>query len=520
MRMSSSNTARTNDAATLAELDSSGRRAALLRLGGEFGGVEAAHAARRVNTIRRATQARQLALPDLAETARARRSAAIRGNCASLPDGDFPRHLSAGENWQMLVGVHVTLQRHNDAHSQYLTAVVLGVDPDSTEPRLRLGLSCEALGRQVGQAVTISVCHWQCNPSPAEELATASRKNRRMGRPLYSDIDVPVEVLATTGELARRRKRPATLQPPIASVRRSRGATDLYAILDAEDLPAPANAEPALAHRRTCTACGRTSPAPWPSTRAGERYCPDHIEAARLRVEAALVARNRAVSAVWAREVLADPQTVLVAMLGEPDDLRVRVEELAGTILLDDAIAKAPLGASLRRHFMRTMPVRLPAWVFSDRAHQVAGRRSIVASSQGADSAYSGLVESTPTNRFLLTTRRGDAIGRRHDIWLGDSSLRWLYDGLAGHDRPLRLSAEDEQSLDLADVITQTRQRLTMMAATLLTERQLEHATSLHHDRAAPEYAVWCRNQERRTRVRTAQAVALFSPTGRQNPTG
>lgn len=332
--MSSSNTARTNDAATLAALGGTGRRDALLRLGGDRGGLEAAHAQRSVDTIRQAAQARRLVLPELPETARARRAAVIAGNRAPLPDEGFRRYWAATEEWQILVGVHVTFERHNDEHTQYLTAVVLEVIPGTArgdapggtasarvsldKPQLRLGLSCEALGQEIGDVTSISACHWHCSPSPADVLAAVSRDSRRQGRPLYAECDVPTDVLATPGELTLRRKLPATLQPPIASVRRSRGATDLYAIPDAEDLPTAAQAKPSIDQRRTCASCGRSSPSPWSSTADGARHCPDHYDAARLRVDAALVARNRAVSAVWAREVLADPDTVLVAMLGAP----------------------------------------------------------------------------------------------------------------------------------------------------------------------------------------------------------
>ena len=87
---------------------------------------------------------------------------------------------------------------------------------------------------------------------------------------------------------------------------------------------------------RTCATCGRRSKRPWylgPDGRT--RYCADCLELAWQRLWEQQQASRRAAATEWAREVLADPATVLFTANRLGWCVTLRAETIAGDVLLD-----------------------------------------------------------------------------------------------------------------------------------------------------------------------------------------
>lgn len=134
--------------------------------------------------------------------------------------------------------------------------------------------------------------------------------------PAYRYGQLP-DGLATTTMLRRMRRRPAPGQEPVGTLiyRRSKHAA-LFEIAASEELPAlPAGRQAAWTAARTCARCAATSSTPWPLTYDSDRRrCPDCVGAERLAAARPSWYALRAQAVDWARDVLADPDSVLLAL--------------------------------------------------------------------------------------------------------------------------------------------------------------------------------------------------------------
>ena len=506
-------TARHDDAGILSAVERCSHRNALLLLDGHHGAAKAARAHQIVQLLRRAVRARRITRASEHGIDLAVLNAAVRGYHTALADGSFPAVASVAEQWQLLVGIHATFERHTDDYTQFLTGVVLGFEWDPAGPCLRVALTHPTFTAETGDVITIAACHWHTSPTPAHIAATASRDTHcPAGRPLYTAAELPYAVLATKSDLALSRRRPKLLQPPVASLRHTSGVVELYARIDTEDIPTLPRNQLAITRRRTCAQCGFTTPVPLPQAHDGKRYCPDHLEAATQRAISAAAARNRAVSVVWARETLADPATILVVMLGAPDDFRVRVEDTSGKLLLHETIAESPLPSAYRHRHHDIPPTELPDWVHSQHARALGNKRAVLTSSRRATLYYESMVENelqreieNPTDHpselvrvdgnhvrwqrsfFTINERPGDDLALRRQIWQGDDLMGRLYNSYSRY-TDVDPSHDEEALLDPVAMIAAMRHDLQQMAGTPLTEQQSKHAAGLLHNRRAPEY--------------------------------
>lgn len=163
------------------------------------------------------------------------------------------------------------------------------------------------------------------------------------GLPIYTSPTLPAEHLATKTMLrTEQRRAPGTRQPAIAVWdNRLRGrqarTAPLYAAADAQALPelSPQRAA-AWATARTCARCATTAARPFQQVRDGNRYCHDCLDPAFDEYWAAQRAQIRRAESHWARQVLADPTTVIAAPAGLlKDSTHVYAEAFDGTVLLD-----------------------------------------------------------------------------------------------------------------------------------------------------------------------------------------
>lgn len=148
--------------------------------------------------------------------------------------------------------------------------------------------------------------------------------------PLYGFGSLPAEHLATKTMLkAERRLRPATGQLPIGDYAVRDGCAPLYAVADAEPLPAlPPVRAAAWTAARTCVRCGESKPRPLNDYRGAGRLCgPCQKTVATER----WIEQSRATQAdagKWARGLLADPTVLLMARDNDFDRPAVRIEWL------------------------------------------------------------------------------------------------------------------------------------------------------------------------------------------------
>lgn len=124
--------------------------------------------------------------------------------------------------------------------------------------------------------------------------------------------------LATVPMLRRHRRQPADGQKPVACYWSGHAYVVLYRAEDAVDMPA---LSPGRQRRydeaRTCAECGKKSLETMGKGLDDKRYCSACQEPVHERMWLAERAADRPVVAEWARGVLADPRTVLVAAASE-----------------------------------------------------------------------------------------------------------------------------------------------------------------------------------------------------------
>jgi hypothetical protein len=238
---------------------------------------------------------------------------------------------------------------------------------------------------------------------------------------------------------------------------------------------------------------------------------------------------------MWARDVLADPATILVVMLGAPEDFSVRVEDSSGAVLLDKTIIGFPLPPLHRQRYDDITPTELPDWLYSQNARELRQRRTILISSRRGAAYYEQLLENetlqtaTAARRheakyykhgrvivrerkcFNIHAKRGDDLILRHHIWLGEAALSSL-DRLGGEPTHINPSFDDEAQLLPAAVIASARHDLQTMATTPLAQRQSKHAADLLHNWQSPEYRFFRRRNGSRF-WRISEAIAIFGST-------
>jgi hypothetical protein len=156
--------------------------------------------------------------------------------------------------------------------------------------------------------------------------------------PTYSHGDLPAEHLATrTMMRTEMRLQPAdTDKDWIAWYTVRKGEVPLYPVADAAPMKAlsPARAE-AWAKGRTCQRCGDLRPRPLAENPDGGRHCgPCHeLLAAERWTEQSR--RAQAEAAAWARDILAEPDTLLLTHDKPWHATRLRIETVAGDLVFD-----------------------------------------------------------------------------------------------------------------------------------------------------------------------------------------
>lgn len=417
-----SNTARRDDCRILEKVKGISYREASQLLDGSRGLNKAQHGAAVVREIRNAARRQQAATGEPFQIALEQ----VLRQPKNLRDSWFSLLHPADLPWSVLFGMQVRFEPSSGNVHQCCTGVVLPpVQGPKTRPRLRVALTEPSPAYPAGEVVTLEVRRWSMDPMPSEADTMASRRMRcSAGRPIYEAQNVPAHVLATETTLRLRRLRPAVLQGPIATKRTAPGrVAPLYAIVDAEPIPPISIRQSAAIQRsRTCAECSVTSPEPFRAARDSKRYCDDHFDAAQRRVDLAERARNRAVSTVWAREVLEDPATVLAVMRQDDEEYQFHVEDVAGTVLLDAQLPTYQIPNTADVLLARVNRDYIPKWPSSLEVSDILGRRLLVAGSDAAVAAFTRLLEVAAdvrvNHRFWPTIR--DSLHVRRRLWTGE----------------------------------------------------------------------------------------------------
>ncbi|MFI8977274.1 hypothetical protein ACIGO9_30635 [Nocardia asteroides] len=239
-----------------------------------------------------------------------------------------------GIDWAPLHGVEVDFV--NAFH--HLRGVVL--PPDGVRPGtdiLRVAVTGGHSGNRPAEVSYLDARRWTISPMPAvvDRRHHPSRRRTRgpRGLPLYRVADLPASALATRAMLRTHyRTAPAADQVPIAEYYTGYHYSDLYAVDDAEPLPAlPPARQAAWINARTCSRCTRTAARPIPRSHDGNRYCQpcDRLAADDWWASQLAKAQRSAIS--WARQVVTDPDAVLIDAVGYPR-CRVIVVEVASVV--------------------------------------------------------------------------------------------------------------------------------------------------------------------------------------------
>lgn len=155
--------------------------------------------------------------------------------------------------------------------------------------------------------------------------------------PVYGYGELPVEHVATRTMLkTEKRLQPAEGAPVVAQYKVRKGTVPLYAVADAiplADLP-PARAE-AWTAARTCQRCGEQRRRPLTRYRDGARRCGKCQQAVAFERWTEQTRALQVEIAQWARDVLADPRTLLITRGGTWGAWHIRIETLAGEPVID-----------------------------------------------------------------------------------------------------------------------------------------------------------------------------------------
>lgn len=388
-------------------------------------------------------------LKDAAQRRRARTGDSYQKTLQTLTRYDAPRPEhpvnSPGIDWAPLHGVEVSL---DNGHHQ-LRGVVLppdGVRPSGDVLRVAVTHPDETMPAEV---TYLDARWWHIDPMPDrvdERFLPSKRRTRgELGLPLYRSDNLPATALATKTMLRQQhRMQPAPDQRPVAEYRSMRDYTDLYAIDDAQALPALSPARHAAWQRaRTCARCGQHQATPYPKSDDGARYCDTCRPLAADDWWATHLARAQHLAIDWARDVLADQTAVLAYCEGAPVS-RIYVEDLAtGETLHDLTAVLTPNQADLR--IIWNIADDDPRWAdctplpdLAEIMNDLAGRR-IISSRGGLRPLAQRLIthgalpapEGGGLEAETWSPTRGDDFGRWCAFWLSEPSslpagtLRW-----------------------------------------------------------------------------------------------
>jgi hypothetical protein len=169
----------------------------------------------------------------------------------------------------------------------------------------------------------------------------ARRTHCPAGRPLYRGGELP-DHLATETMLGRQRRRLAAGQLPVASLLYAGNKhAPLYEVRAAVPLPALSTKRAAAYEAaRTCVRCGSREDRPLGLTDDGRRLCAADHRRERLAECGPSWLALRMEATAWARGILADPNTVILAAhqewLNHP--LELRAITTAGMVLVDAVV--------------------------------------------------------------------------------------------------------------------------------------------------------------------------------------
>jgi hypothetical protein len=407
-------------------------------------------------------------------------------------DSDFPRVHPDDTPWSVLHGVHVRCERRTENATRSLSGVVLPARPGRPDYRLRIALTASARGREPGDVISVDMRFWSVDPSVDQlQDARSNRSRCSAGRPLYTEASLPGDILASVPALRRRRLLPARTQASIATLRAYSGrTTPLYAVADAVSVPAAtARQAKSVQRSRTCCTCKATSEEPLQMARDGRYYCAVHLDPAVERVKNAEIARGRAVSAVWAQRILADPSTLLIVLLGKRDeDLKVRAEDVHGAVILDQRLAAADIADQAYDLSDAEAKRSLPAWVGEPAAQEVRARRRVLLVEGGADVRFAEALRAASgrlnISRYSLLPRHGDRLRYRHRIWSGQVEPPYSPTGLERTMGPewvmspfsSRRKSKDFRVPSAGAIVAEMRTMLHSMAKTQLNGAEAAHA--------------------------------------------
>lgn len=240
----------------------------------------------------------------------------------------------------------------------------------------------------------------------------AARTNTDGGLPTYRVTEIP-DGLATKTMLARQRRRPAPGQPAAAILfYHGNKHTPLYTVAAAQPLPPlPPGRQAAWTAARTCARCAATNETPYQSIENGRRLCLDCVVAERAAAVWPSWLRLRAAAVSWARDVLIDPDTVLLAAYRLTDwdgPIHVHAATVGGQVLVDvvarsryDPLWRRPLGPAGSVNADDLVPLLMP----------LVGRR-LVHTIRSNSGHYADHL--TPLGELSTLSRR----------WYGEPSLR------------------------------------------------------------------------------------------------
>ncbi|MBS2962612.1 hypothetical protein KGA66_06105 [Actinocrinis puniceicyclus] len=330
------------------------------------------------------------------------------------------------------------------------SGVILPPAGRSTRPRL---------AQDTGQVVPLDP-DWTIGDHPSllrgrsgEVLSTARRYG---GRPTYRYGDLPAQHLATRTTLrTEHRRRPRPGQLIIAWYRLYRDWAPLYAIADAAPLPAlPEKRAAAWSASRTCSRCGeqRARPLPLSPDPDPERYCtPCRQTTAQERwIEASRAAQ--ADMAAWARDVLADPRTVLAASEDNHIDWispGYRVETVDGQVLLDTHVRTTTddRAATYRPDVRNQLEGSVYVGDLLETIRQISARRIVTWYGGELDRLPQGLWKLVGDDFPRTHTAPEDRLSERYRLWTGESpnvryewwypapKLPWTWTGTGEHER-------------------------------------------------------------------------------------
>ncbi|MER6816114.1 hypothetical protein ABT299_43195 [Spirillospora sp. NPDC000708] len=255
-----------------------------------------------------------------------------------------------------------------------------------------------------------------------ERSASDRRRDRRRqycddGRPIYRYGDLPSRQLATRTMLRQQfRRRPADEQEPIASYMAYKGYAPLYAVADAEKLPAlPPARKAAWDQARTCARCNAVQATPYAKGVDDRRYCSSCLEPAAAAWWYGERVAGRVAAGAWAADLLADvrraPEKVALVYLEYPTSVMsqdILAETWDGEVLLSARVCESD---TFFRKGKDSRPADLAAAF-----RNLSGRRLI---SWRGDEYWLSLLQETMREHSggLGLTFAGGHVGPHWDEW-------------------------------------------------------------------------------------------------------